>query len=64
MPRSNAIGAATLAAAFCVSLAQAPAQDAAKLPDLSGQWKRQPGVGIQWDQTKPIGLAQTAPLTP
>ena len=64
MPRPNTIGAATLAAAFWVSLAHAPAQDAAKFPDLSGQWKRPPGVGIQWDQTKPIGLAQEAPLTP
>ena len=33
-------------------------------PDLAGQWKRPAGVGIQWDQTKPIGRAQQAPLTP
>jgi hypothetical protein len=36
---------------------------AQELPDLSGQWKRPPGVGIQWDQSKPIGLAQQAPFT-
>jgi len=53
-----------MAATFWGSLAAAPAQDAARFPDLSGQWKRPPGVGIQWDQTKPIGLAQAAPLTP
>ena len=22
------------------------------------------GVGVQWDETKPIGLGQKAPLTP
>jgi hypothetical protein len=62
MPRRNALRAAAVVAALWVS--QAPAQDAGKFPDLSGQWKRPPGVGIQWDQTKPIGLAQAAPLTP
>jgi hypothetical protein len=30
---------------------------------LSGQWKRPAGVGSQWDQSKPPGLAQQAPLT-
>jgi len=63
MPRRNAIRAAAVAATFWGSLAAAPAQEAARFPDLSGQWKRPPGVGIQWDQTKPIGLAQEAPLT-
>jgi hypothetical protein len=62
MPRRNALRAAAVVAALWVS--QAPAQEAGKFPDLSGQWKRPPGVGIQWDQTKPIGLAQAAPLTP
>jgi hypothetical protein len=41
----------------------ARAQDLAKYPDWSGQWKRPPGVGIQWDQTRPLGLPQRAPLT-
>ena len=49
-------------AALCVPMADARAQDAT-FPDLSGQWKRPPGVGIQWDQTKPIGRAQQPPLT-
>src|SRR5215472_16089231 len=63
MPRRSAICAATLGATLYMSLTDAPAQDAAKFPDLSGQWKRPPGVGIQWDQTKPIGLRQQPPLT-
>jgi hypothetical protein len=41
----------------------AQAQDVSRYPDWSGQWKRPPGVGIQWDQSKPLGLAQRAPLT-
>ena len=63
MPRRSAICAAALVATLYMSLTDAPAQDAAKFPDLSGQWKRPPGVGIQWDQTKPIGLRQQPPLT-
>jgi hypothetical protein len=46
-----------LLAALCVPVR------AQEFPDLSGQWKRPPGVGIQWDQTKPIGRAQQPPLT-
>jgi hypothetical protein len=52
-----------LATALGVFMPGAWAQDEIKFPDLSGQWKRPPGVGIQWDQTKPIGLPQQAPLT-
>jgi hypothetical protein len=55
---------AIVLAALCMPMPGARAQDAAKFPDLSGQWKRPPGVGIQWDQTKPIGRAQQPPLTP
>lgn len=52
--------------AFTAGLAVtgASAQDLSKYPDWSGQWKRPPGAGIQWDQTKRPGLAQQAPLTP
>jgi len=31
---------------------------------LVGQWKRPPGAGIQWDQTRRPGLDQNPPLTP
>ena len=59
----NAIGA-TVAAALCMALASAQAHDESKYPDWGGQWKRPRGIGTQWDQTKPSGLAQQAPLTP
>src|SRR5882724_10742604 len=49
-----------------LALAAAPAlaQDVSKYPDWSGQWKRPPGAGIQWDQTRRPGLDQNPPLTP
>ena len=47
----------------------APAFDDAKYPDLKGQWRRvarDTGAArvIQYDPSKPRGLAQEAPLTP
>ena len=45
-------------------LGSAAAFDDSKYPSWSGQWRRPSGVGTQWDQTKPAGLAQKAPLTP
>ena len=42
----------------------ARAQDLAKYPDWSGQWKRPPGVGNQWDTSKPARRGQQPPLTP
>jgi hypothetical protein len=39
-----------------------------KYPDWSGQWKKPPNAsdrpGNPWDQTRPIGRGQEAPLTP
>ena len=55
----NLIGMIALAAGFAACGAQA--QELSKLPDWSGQWKNT--SGIQWDQTKPLGPAQGAPLT-
>ncbi|HMA73384.1 MAG TPA: hypothetical protein VKP67_18155 [Xanthobacteraceae bacterium] len=60
----TAIGPSTLLAALSFMLATALAHDETKYPDWSGQWRRPPGVGVQWDETKPIGLGQKAPLTP
>jgi hypothetical protein len=60
----SSIRAAVLAAAFAAVALGARADDASKYPDWSGQWKRPPGAGIQWDQTKRPGLAQQPPLTP
>jgi hypothetical protein len=45
-----------------LSIAAAQAFDESRYPDFSGQWARI--GGIQWDPTKPRGLAQQAPLTP
>jgi hypothetical protein len=55
---------AALAALCAAFTAGAHAQDLSKFPDWSGQWKRPPGPGIQWDQSKPLGRGQQAPLTP
>ena len=43
--------------------ASAQAHDVAKYPDWNGQWIRPPGVGNQWDTSKPVRMGQ-APLTP
>ena len=57
-------GTLALAAALLMTITPAPAHDESKYPDWSGMWRRPPGVGIQWDETKPPGLAQQAPLKP
>src|SRR5262245_49951229 len=51
-------------AVLAIAAASAQAQEPSKYPDWSGQWKRPPGAGIQWDQTKRPGLAQQPPLIP
>ena len=51
-------------AALAMTVSGAAAFDETKYPDWSGQWWRPRGVGFQWDQTKPPGLGQQAPLTP
>src|SRR5215831_21256595 len=61
--RTCATIALSLAAALTLA-AGAVAFDQSKYPDWGGQWKRPRGVGTQWDQTKPSGLGQQAPLTP
>ena len=60
MPYPIRFIAVALAATSIACAAQA--QDFAKLPDWSGQWKSM--SGIQWDPTKPLGPAQQPPLTP
>jgi hypothetical protein len=57
-------GAAGVAGVLALSIAAAAAHDESKYPDWKGQWKRAPGTGIIWDETKPRGLAQKPPLTP
>jgi hypothetical protein len=53
----------TAALFIASSLASAQTQDTSKYPDWSGQWKRPPGAGIQWDQTRRPGRDQQPPLT-
>src|SRR5438874_12973535 len=60
----NLIGAVALAMALGAASAGAQAPDLAKYPDWSGQWRKFPGQGNQWDQTKPLGIRQEPPLTP
>jgi hypothetical protein len=64
MPTSQAIGTLVIAAMLASAIEGAAAFDDTKYPDWSGQWLRPPGVGFQWDQTKPLGRGQQAPLTP
>ena len=54
---------ASCLAALLTFTAAAVAFDDSKYPDWGGQWKRPRGVGTQWDQTKPSGVGQQAPLT-
>jgi hypothetical protein len=60
----SAIGAIAGTGALLLTLAGAAAFDETKYPDWSGTWKRAPGAGIGWDETKPRGRAQQPPLTP
>jgi len=64
MVSRNTVAAFTFATALSLPIAGAFAFDESKYPDFSGQWRRPPGIGIQWDQTKPLGRGQQAPLTP
>src|SRR5882762_11000820 len=58
----SSVGALALATALFATLASATAFDETRYPDWSGQWKKPPGIGNQWDQTKRAGRAQQAPL--
>ena len=60
----TSIGAVALAAALMAAICGAAAFDETKYPDWGGQWKRPRGLATQWDQDKPAGLGQQAPLTP
>src|SRR5258708_19759542 len=54
-------GTLTFAFAFAFMISSPHAQDAAKYPDLRGQWVR--SGPVQWDTTKPPARGQQAPLT-
>jgi len=57
------LAALAVMAELVLMFGSAAAFDDSKYPDWSGQWRRPSGVATQWDQTKPSGLAQRAPLT-
>ena len=65
---SPPVVAVVMAAALMLAISAAQAADDAKYPNWKGQWNRVivPGVGGQgaFDQTKPWGPGQQAPLTP
>ncbi|MEA2987478.1 MAG: hypothetical protein QOG83_189 [Alphaproteobacteria bacterium] len=60
-----AIGALATAAAVCLTIAGAQAFDQSKFPDLTGQWKRPPGIGNFFDGTnRSTTQVEKPPLTP
>ena len=59
----GSIDVVAILAASVMTWSGAAAFDETKYPDWSGQWGRTRGVGVQWDETKPPGLKQEAPLT-
>src|SRR5499427_6792499 len=63
MPRCS-FDAIAAAGFLALSITCAAALDETKYPDWSGQWVRPRGIATQWDQDKPAGLGQQAPLTP
>jgi hypothetical protein len=60
----RAIAAVAGTAALLIMLAGAAAHDESKYPDWGGTWRRAPGTGIGWEETKPRGRGQQPPLTP
>src|SRR5258707_7541202 len=57
------IAAVAGTAALLIMLAGAAAHDESKYPDWAGTWRRAPGTGIGWEETKPRGRGQQPPLT-
>src|SRR5499427_1031206 len=60
---ANIIGALTVAIGLCTPM-NAQAWDETKYPNFGGQWKRPPGIGNQFDQTKAPREAQKVEFTP
>src|SRR5258708_37836354 len=66
--RHHGLSAALASAVLAASIGGAAAWDDAKYPDLQGHWARFTVRGLpgqpSFDQTKPWGAGQQAPLTP
>ena len=60
----NSVAALAVAALLFGTTGLAWAFDDAKYPDLSGAWDRTGGAAPRFDNSKPRGLPQQAPLTP
>jgi hypothetical protein len=58
----SSLGIVAFAAALSITAAHA--FDDSNYPAFSGIWRKPPGIGNQWDQTKPLGRAQEPPFTP
>ena len=56
------IGTIAVIAALSITSPGAQAFDESKYPDFVGQWRRPPGVGNQWDTSRPPRRGQP-PLT-
>jgi hypothetical protein len=63
MRERSLISAVALAVALVTTTASAQMFDPSKYPDIMGQWRRPPGIGNQWDTSKPARRGQQAPLT-
>jgi hypothetical protein len=64
MLNRGSIVAIVLAAVLTMVATGVQAFDESKYPNFGGQWKRPPGIGNQFDQTKPARAAQQVPFTP
>jgi hypothetical protein len=62
-PFNLAIPAAALLACLWITT-DALGFDESIYPNFGGVWRKPPGIGNQWDQNKPLGLAQEPPFTP
>ncbi len=60
----NSVAALAVAALLLGTTGLVQAFDDAKYPDLSGAWDRTGGAAPRFDNSKPRGLPQQAPLTP
>jgi hypothetical protein len=60
----RAIGSFVLAAALAAVSAPTRAFDETRYPDLKGQWRRAETGTFRFDQSRPWGPGQEAPLTP
>ena len=59
----GSIGAVAMMAMLGCTVAGAQAEDSAKYPDWFGQWSRTDSGPNRYDQSKPGGRGQQAPLT-